>query len=129
MNKVDMINKVEEMVNSYREQLEKNDGSSLSALFANAKSAYHSIRESVVNHDKAKAGIDSFKEHLEKLEDAAVKGDKSLSSKALGFMEDAVAELKKRYLSEDDEADAPAKDAAPEKESAPAEESKDDNKA
>lgn len=102
MNKVDMINKVEEFVNSYREQLEKNDGSSLSVLVSNAKSAYHSIRENVVNHEKAKAHLESFKEHLEKMEDAAVKGDKTLSSKILGLMEDGVAELKKRFAEEPD---------------------------
>ena len=97
MDKEALVRKMEEYVRTYREQLDKNDGSSLSALADNARSSFDRVKDAVMGNERARAGLESFKEHMDKLEQAFNKGDKQLSAKALTLMEEAVQNLKRKF--------------------------------
>lgn len=94
MNKETLIRKLEEGVAALREQLEKNDGSALSALASNAKAGYATLKIAVMGNEKARNALESLKGHLDSLEKAVVAGDKKMSAKAVDVLEKALADLK-----------------------------------
>ena len=101
MNKEALIQKMEEGVAALREQLDKNDGSALSAVASNARAGYDALKAAVMGNEKAKSALDSLKEHLDSLEKAVVAGDKKMSAKAVEVLEKALRDLKEKR---DDEA-------------------------
>lgn len=111
MDKETLVRKMEDYVRAYREQLDKNDGSSLSALADNARSTFDRLKGAVMGNERARGGLESLKEHMDKLEHAVSKGDKQLSAKALTLMEEAVQNLKRKFA----DAEKPEKSDPPQK--------------
>lgn len=102
IDKADLVRKMEEYVQAYKDQLEKNDGSSLAALSDNAVTAFEGIKSKVMDNTRARAGLETFSEYIQKFEKACKEGDKQLSAKALILMEQAVQELKKKNTDAED---------------------------
>lgn len=96
MDKNALLSKVEEYVQAYRNELAKNDGSSLSTLAANATSFFEGLKDSLTHNEKAQKGMEAIKEHMTTFEKAIKEGDKKLSAKMMNMMEDALQELKKK---------------------------------
>jgi hypothetical protein len=110
MNKDAIIKKLEDSLGTFKEQLEKHDGSTLSAAATGAKAGFESARagiesavagfeklkDSVMESEKGKKALENMKDYLEKLEGAVKAGDKKLSAKAVEMFEKAVNDLKKK---------------------------------
>lgn len=96
MDKATLIQKMEEYVQSYREQLEKNDGSSLSALANNAMAAFENVKDAIMGNETARKGLDKFKESMDAFEKAVRDGDKKLSAKAVTKMEETIRDMKQK---------------------------------
>lgn len=96
MNKETLIRKMEEGVTALREELDKNDGSTLNTLAANARAGYESLKTTVMENEKARDTLASLKTHLDSLEKAIVAGDRNMSAKAVGLLEKVIGELKEK---------------------------------
>jgi len=96
MDKKTLIGKLESTVGTLKEQLDKNDGSALSAMAEGARTGFDSLRGSIMGNEKARNALDSAKTQLGKLEDAIRAGDKKVSAKAVAMMENALRDLKER---------------------------------
>lgn len=96
MNRETLIRKMEEGVTALREQLDKNDGSTLSAMAVNAKAGYESLKSAIMENEKARDTLASLKTHLDSLEKAIVAGDRAMSAKAVGLLEKVIGELKEK---------------------------------
>ena len=101
MDKAKLIQKMEEFVQSYREQLGEYEGSTLTAVSSNAKRLFKSAKQtimeakdSVIESDKTQSGLESLKEYMEKLETAVKDGGRKMSAKALSLMEEALQKFK-----------------------------------
>lgn len=97
MNKENVIKKMEEYIQDFREQLDKNDGSSLQVLATNTRLGLDRLKETVMDNDRARSGLQNIRECMEKFENAVKKGDRQMSAKALFLMEEAVQELKQKH--------------------------------
>lgn len=113
MDKAGILQKIEESVKAYKEQLEKHEGSTLSAMATGAKAGFESVmsglenlKSSIMENEKAQKTLDNMKEHLAKLESSIKEGDKKMSSMAVEKME----ELLKEYREKDAGTDAEDKD-------------------
>ena len=102
MSKEAVVNKMEEIVQSLRGQLEKNDGSTLSTIYNNAKLGFETLMAGVMGNKTVKAALKTFKKHAEDFEEGIKKGDKKLSAMALGYMEKTIHDLKSSKDDEDD---------------------------
>lgn len=103
MNKSDLIDKMEEYIQSYREELDKNQGSTLSALASGAKAGLESIKESIMANERSKAVVDKISGYADKFEQAVKDGDRKLSAGLLEKMEKTVQDWKDNDKDKDKE--------------------------
>ena len=96
MDRDTVIKKLEEYAQDFREQLQKNDDSSLQVLASNTRQGVEWLQQTIMNNDRAKSGLQTVKECVEKFENAVKKGDRQMSAKALFLIEEAVQELKQK---------------------------------
>lgn len=96
MDKAALIQKMEECVSSLREQLDKNEGSTITTIINSAKLGFESLKATIMGNETAKNALESFKSHVGDFEKALKEGDKSLSAKALETMENAIQDLKNK---------------------------------
>ena len=101
MNKSQIITRLEDTVRTLKEQLDKNDGSGLSAMAVGAKAGFDNLKSMIASNEKARLALDSAKIQALKLEEAIREGDKKLSAKTVVMMEKAVRELKDRLKDKD----------------------------
>lgn len=94
MEKTHLIKMMEEIIQSYEEHLNKNEGSTLSAIASSAKMTFEGLKASLSGNETLKSSIKTFKEYMEKLEEALKNGDRQLSANVLDLMKQAVQKLK-----------------------------------
>ena len=104
MNKIELIKKLEDAVNSLKQEIDRNDGSTLAAIGNNIGSCIDGIVDEISNSKKAQRLGDSIKKHWSGLEEAIVKGDRKISASALSVVQKGIHELKKKL---GEEIDAP----------------------
>lgn len=107
MDRQKIVKNIEEYLRSFRDQVEKNEGSGFGALTEGAKSCLSGLKASILENERARSAAGSLRDYAEKLEQAARKGDKQLTSKALDLMEKALRDLRAK---QDDEADSSKND-------------------
>lgn len=98
-----IIEKLESAASSMRESLEKHDGSTLQAIWGNARDGLGNIKESISKNDKARVLLDDIKKLGEDLASAIKAGDKKLSAKILNALEKKIKEYKKEEGEEEKE--------------------------
>lgn len=103
MDKTAIIEKLEQTVGTLKEQLDKNDGSSLSAMAEGAKAGFESLRGAIMGNEKARSALDSARTQMNKLEEAIREGDKKVSAKAVSMMENALHDLKEKMRDKPEE--------------------------
>ncbi len=103
MDKESLIQKLEERLEILRTQLDKHDGSALSAMaeglrtgFESAKRGLENLKGAIMAQDAARKTLDSLKEHMDTLERAVKEGDKKMSAKLLDMMEKTIRDLKEK---------------------------------
>ena len=118
MKKNDIISKLQSMATSVREELGKNEGSTLQTISNAIKNSYESVRASIAESDRTKKALTTAKQYLDEAGKAIKSGDRKLSTKAL----DALDKLLKDHQDKETEArkKAPAKKAAAKKTAAKA---------
>ena len=94
MDKSSILRKLDDYVREFREQLEKHDGSSMTAISSNAQAAFDRLKDSLKTNEHAKSALAGIREGMGKVEAALKQGDKKLSAKTLELMEKAIADLK-----------------------------------
>lgn len=92
MDKQTFIDTIDGHIRSFKEKVAQNDGSGVAAIAASAKDSLLAMKQSVMDSEKGKKALDAVHDYLHKLEDAAKKGDKKLTAKVLGLMENAMKE-------------------------------------
>lgn len=109
MDKSTLLSKVEESIRSYKEQLEKNEGSTLATVASGAKTGFESawaglekLKDGFMENETAQKTLENIKEHLGKLEDAIKEGDKKVSAMAVEKVEELLKECREKYQEEDD---------------------------
>ena len=101
MSKTDLIKKLEDAINAFKLEVEKNDGSTLATIGSTISSGIDSLVEAVSSNKKAQVVADKFRKQMGDLEEAVIKGDRKISSTALSAMQKGLQELRKKL---DDEA-------------------------
>ena len=96
MNKNDLLVKMEKYVQTYRAQLEKNDGLTMSVLSSQASIGLKAITNAVKSNEHTAKALQTLREGMDKLEEAVKKGDRKVSAKALDLMEKALANLRSK---------------------------------
>ena len=107
MYKMNLIQKLEDAVSSLKEEVEKNDGSTLSTIANTVKTGFENVSDSIMNNKTTQSFVETFKKHMNEFEEAVIKSDKKLSSKAINAMHKGVQELKGKIGKEDDPAIKP----------------------
>ena len=102
MSKTDLIKKLEDAINAFKLEVEKNDGSTIATIGSTISSGVDSLVEAVSNNKKAQVVVDKFKKQMGDLEEAVIKGDRKISSTAFSTMQKGLQELRKKLG--DDEA-------------------------
>lgn len=101
MRKAEFIKKIEGGINSFKQEVEKNDGSTLATIGNTIRSAFDSLVETISSNKNAQKATETVKKHLGDLEDAIIKGDKKISSSAMNAMQKAFNGLKDKIHEED----------------------------
>lgn len=96
MDKMAIIQKLEDTLANLRQNIEQHDSSSFSALADTLKKNFVCAKNNVMEKEITHKLVDTFKATTSDLEDALKKGDKVLTVKALTAMEKLVARLKSR---------------------------------
>ncbi len=104
MSKTDLIKKLEDAINAFKLEVEKNDGSTIATIGSTIGSGVDSLVEAVSSNKKAQVVVDKFKKQMGDLEEAVIKGDRKISSTAFSAMQKGLQELRKKLG--DDEAGA-----------------------
>ena len=107
MYKLNLIQKLDDAISSLKEEVEKNDGSTLSTIANTVKAGFDNVSDSVMNNKTTQSFVDTFKKHMNEFEEAVLKSDKKLSSKAINAMHNGVRELKSKISKEEDPAIKP----------------------
>lgn len=100
MNKTDLIKKLEDAINSFKQEVEKNEGSTLATIGNTISSGIDSLVEALSSSKKAQILSEKFNKHMNELEDAIIRGDKKISATAMSALQKGVQEIKKK-LSDD----------------------------
>ena len=104
MSKTDLIKKLEDAINAFKLEVEKNDGSTIATIGSTIGSGVDSLVEAVSNNKKAQVVVDKFKKQMGELEEAVIKGDRKISSTAFSAMQKGLQELRKK-LGDDEPGD------------------------
>lgn len=96
MSKTDLIKKLEDAINAFKLEVEKNDGSTIATIGSTIGSGVDSLVEAVSNNKKAQVVVDKFKKQMGDLEEAVIKGDRKISSTAFSAMQKGLQELRKK---------------------------------
>jgi len=96
MERTPLIHKMEEYIQDFRAQLEKNDLSSLSTLTANTRHFFAKLLKETPDADHMKDSIKNFSNCIDQLEQSCAENDKQSASKSLALMEETVHGLLKR---------------------------------
>lgn len=96
------LDKLDKIINSAREGLEKHDGSTLQAIannirdgLASARSSLGGVKDSLSQNEKAMTLLDDVKKLGEDLGSAIKSGDKKLSAKILDLIDKKIKEYKR----------------------------------
>lgn len=116
MSKSDLLNKLEDAISALREEVEKNEGSTIATIGNTIGSGIESLREGIMGNKNAQKVMESLKKHMGDLEGAIIKSDKKLSAKAMDAMQKGMQELRAKIG--DDKSNMP--DPANAKKDAPA---------
>lgn len=100
MNKTDLFKKLEDAINSFKQEVEKNDGSTLSTIGNTISSGIDSLVGAISSNSKAQKVVDKFNKHMNELEEAIIKGDKKISATAISAIQKGMQELKKKFTDE-----------------------------
>lgn len=117
MDKSAIFEKIEKNFRTYKEQLVKHEGSTLAAMVTgaktgleSAKNGIESLKETIMENEKARNTLENMKELLEKLETDIKEGDKKLSAKAVEKIESLLKEYREKHIDGDDKNDSDHKD-------------------
>ncbi len=102
MNKSDLIKKLEDAVNSFKQEVDKNDGSTLATVANSIGSRVDNLVDAISSNKKAQKFGERVKRHWGELEDAIIKGDKKISASAMSAVQKGIYELKKKMGEEND---------------------------
>lgn len=102
MNKLDLVQKLEDAINSFKQEVDKNEGSTLTTIANTISSGFDSLMDSISSNKKAQKMGDALRKHLNDLEDAIIQGDKKISATAMSAMQKGVQELKKKLGDENE---------------------------
>lgn len=94
------MEKFEGAVSSMRESLEKNDGSTIQAVWNNLRGGLGSIKGRFSESERAKTLLNDIKKLGEDLAAAIKAGDKKLSAKILDTLEKKIKEYRKEEAEE-----------------------------
>jgi len=97
MNKSDLIKKLEDAINSFKQEIERNEGSTLATIGSTLSSGIDSLVETLSNSKRAQIFSDKFNKHMNEFEDAIIKGDRKISTTAMSALQKGVRELKKKF--------------------------------
>lgn len=92
--KKDLMDTLEKMAAGLRQELERNDGSTLQAISSNLKQGYESVKGGIESNERARKILDGIKENMEEASKAIVAGDRKLSAKALEALEKRIREYR-----------------------------------
>lgn len=90
MDKSSVIETMQDVVHSYREQFIKNDNSTFSNIGNAAKLGYESLKASMAGTDAEKHQIDMFKQYADSFEDALQSGNRMAAQSALDNLEKVI---------------------------------------
>lgn len=96
MDKQRLIETLENTLQKMRDELAKNEGSTLQAMGSNIKLNYESFKAYLDNNDTARGFIDNMKTTVSHFESALKEGDKQLSASLLQKAESLLAEYRAR---------------------------------
>lgn len=100
MKKNDIISRLQTMASAMREELSKNEGSTLQTLSSAIKSSYESVRASIAESERTKKALTMAKQYLDEAGKAIKKGDCKLSAKALDALDKLLKEHKEKEATE-----------------------------
>lgn len=103
-----IADKLDRMLGSMRESLDKHDGSTLQALYSNIKDGLGNVKDSLARSERAQTLLEDIKKLTEDLAAAVKAGDKKLTAKIVEALEKKVKEYKKEQ-DDDDDSDSPLK--------------------
>ncbi|MDL2216398.1 hypothetical protein LJB81_01530 [Desulfovibrio sp. OttesenSCG-928-M14] len=103
MDKQKLVKGLEEYISSFREKVDQNDGSGVAAIAESARQSIATMKHALMDSDKSRRALENAHEYLSKLEKAAKEGDKQLTAKLLGLLENAVKDWSAK--AEDDKKD------------------------
>lgn len=96
-----IVDKLDKMLCSMRELLDKHDGSTLQAIYANIRDGAASVKESITRNERARSLLEDIKKLTEDLGAAIKAGDRKLSGKIMETLEKKVQEYKKEQDGEE----------------------------
>lgn len=96
MKKEELLSKLETLVGGMREELGKNEGSTLQTISASMKSGYEGVKSAISGNDKAQKFLDSMKNNFGELSKTVKAGDRKLSAKTLDALEKLIREYKEK---------------------------------
>jgi len=96
MDTDNIVQNMEEYVQSFRSLFEKRRLSELAPKVEQAKMALGNLKALVLDNTTVRSAVQNMQEHVEDFEQAVKKGDKELTAKALILMEEAVQELRRK---------------------------------
>lgn len=108
--KSSILNKIDGMVSSMRKALDENDGSTLKTISSSVKSGYDSVMDSFNKSEKAQTLWEDVKKLSDDFFMAVQDGDKKLSAKTLGALENKIKEYRAEKEKEEDEEQPEDKD-------------------
>jgi peptidoglycan hydrolase CwlO-like protein len=94
MKKNDIITKLQAMAASAREELNKNDGSTLQTISNAIMGGYESVRTSIAESDRTKKALTAAKQYLNRAGKAIKSGDRKLSANTLDALDKLLKEHK-----------------------------------
>ncbi len=94
MDKSSLIERLQDVVNTLRGQLNHNETSVMNSVTNSAKVGYESIKASLSGKDGVKYALEKFKEHLDAFEKALKQGDRDSATRTLDAMESTIDNLK-----------------------------------
>lgn len=102
-----LVEKMDEIVRSLREQLEKNEGCTLCVIASSAIMGYETLKATVTGNDTTKELMEKFQAGVDDFQTALKDGDRKISSGILQRLEKLVAELKENTDPQQPEKDRP----------------------
>ena len=94
MDKNSLLERLQDVVHTLRDQLNQNETSVVDSVVNAAKVGYETLKAGLSGKDGVKFALEKFKEHIESFEKALKTGDRETATRTLEAMESTIANLK-----------------------------------